>query len=665
MQEGKSVLAFPDGTRLVMPGKPVKKGVTVLKINKQQVNDHSYAFVCQLRALSKQEDDEGYNSRSSMDSEGEDPHPPNTPSTPLTSLAVPMSPDGCDSMLGSPEPCGPTPETPGCSSGSSTTALVNITGGPHIDIPSPGGSQGPLSPILTGIHPPAAGSAKPAKIVIVKRDGAAASIAKQQEDSKLMPSPSTNGSNIRLIPGSNSNGTKLVTTSGVNGTSNGKNIVLRTLLKQKPILGVLPTASNVLSPTGAQGIKSNFPPAASSVGSVVEQHQSGAASSLQQDGSTIENLDSCQEQSLEVSIISSGPESIVPSTTSDTNIVQSESDSLPHVTVTSQDTVCVGDNKKEQSIIEQSQVGDVDYSSDVALQSQDHLETGIKSENQTLTQTKGATHLETENHSVSEVCSMNEGEQLTVLENSGEVTDSSMGKAVELTPAGSSEGVVECTTAKSTELVNSTSGKLAESVTENISQEITQNNLDNEVSQITSDMTSVIDEPPKITLSGLDTTDPLGSMEQSSGNKYIIQDDLPPKEKLEHCQEISVGDPEAVEGVSSQGETVYITNSDETDAVSVGSPEAPVVGSPLRPTQPTVQSPTKPGKPSSSDLTLLSPATPVEGEVIVDSGVAAPSKAPVSSSPSVGAPPSAVTVASLTGLLQAQQANLTTKVKYL
>ena len=49
MQEGKSVLAFPDGTKLVMPGKPVSKGVTVLKINKQQVNDHSYTFVCQLK----------------------------------------------------------------------------------------------------------------------------------------------------------------------------------------------------------------------------------------------------------------------------------------------------------------------------------------------------------------------------------------------------------------------------------------------------------------------------------------------------------------------------------------------------------------------------------------------------------------------------------------
>ena len=134
MQEGKSVLAFPDGTKLVMPGKPVSKGVTVIKINKQQVNDHSYTFVCQLKNL-RQDEDEGYNSRSSMDSEGEE-HP-------APSLG------GSDSVLGS-----PNPETP------------DATAHGNTDLPSPIGSQGPLSP--KGVTSPT--SNKPAKIVIVKRD---------------------------------------------------------------------------------------------------------------------------------------------------------------------------------------------------------------------------------------------------------------------------------------------------------------------------------------------------------------------------------------------------------------------------------------------------------------------------------------------------------------
>ena len=180
MQEGKSVLAFPDGTKLVMPGKPVSKGVTVLKINKQQVNDHSYTFVCQLKNLC-QDDDEGYHSRSSMDSEGEEHLAP--------------SPGGSDSVLGSPDP-----EIP------DATAHVNA------DMPSPIGSQGLLSP--KGVTFPT--SSKPTKIVIVKRDPSTKQelSPKQVEDSILMPSPRTNG-----------------------GTN--KNVILRTLLKQKPVLNVL------------------------------------------------------------------------------------------------------------------------------------------------------------------------------------------------------------------------------------------------------------------------------------------------------------------------------------------------------------------------------------------------------------------------------------------
>ena len=67
----KPVMTLRDATKLIVPTRQGNKALTVLKINKQQMTDHSYAFVCQLQNL-KHEEDEGYSSRSSLDDENED-----------------------------------------------------------------------------------------------------------------------------------------------------------------------------------------------------------------------------------------------------------------------------------------------------------------------------------------------------------------------------------------------------------------------------------------------------------------------------------------------------------------------------------------------------------------------------------------------------------------
>lgn len=69
-----------------MPTKPVNKPVTVLRVCKPQISDHSYAYMFQLSL--KHDEDEGYSSRSSIDEEGEDVNlqsaspPDRSPTTP-------------------------------------------------------------------------------------------------------------------------------------------------------------------------------------------------------------------------------------------------------------------------------------------------------------------------------------------------------------------------------------------------------------------------------------------------------------------------------------------------------------------------------------------------------------------------------------------------------
>ena len=97
--------------------------------------------------------------------------------------------------------------------------------------------------------------------------------------------------------------------------------------------------------------------------------------------------------------------------------------------------------------------------------------------------------------------------------------------------------------------------------------------LDHKVTQITSEMM----EMPEV-VSALDAGN-----EQTQTHQYIIQDDLPPSEKLEQETTAQSSDtvvPENTESTSTdagavigQGETVHITNMEETDSVSVGSPE--------------------------------------------------------------------------------------------
>lgn len=67
----RTVMTLGDASKMIIPTQKGNKALTVVRINKQQMTDHSYAFVCQLQNL-KHEEDEGYSSRSSLDEEAEE-----------------------------------------------------------------------------------------------------------------------------------------------------------------------------------------------------------------------------------------------------------------------------------------------------------------------------------------------------------------------------------------------------------------------------------------------------------------------------------------------------------------------------------------------------------------------------------------------------------------
>ena len=527
MQEGKSVLAFPDGTKLVMPGKPVSKGVTVLKINKQQVNDHSYTFVCQLKNL-RQDEDEGYNSRSSMDSEGEE-HPA-------------PSPGGSDSVLGS-----PNPETP------------DATAHGNTDLPSPIGSQGPLSP--KGVT--SSTSNKPSKIVIVKRDpNVKQEISpKQLEDSKLMPSPGTNG-----------------------GVGANKNVVLRTLLKQKPVL-------NVFSSNNSKTALSH-----ASLLSVASTSHPNAPTDDNSEGKQV--LDSGNSQNV-----------ISETTNTDTNQHLHKSESSASNVIKSILTASEDEESKEA----QTENTDVTNQDTIdILSEQKRVESPLTVKPELPSSEGNLTSGEIDRTGIEEGNSSSK-------ENEEEVQkDESVPVA-----AGQCDELQNDSDADSKDEKSSMS-KSSEEASETAAA------LDHEVTQITSDMM----ESSEVT-----QTHSVGDAAIEQTHQYIIQDDLPPSEKLEQETTTQSSDARATGDdtnkdnssidsgaiLEGQGETVHITNTEETDCVSVGSPEvmSDGVASPLG--------------------THASPTSTVQ--LLVTSS-----------------PPKSGSLSNLTGLLKAQQPRLTTKV---
>ena len=528
MQEGKSVLAFPDGTKLVMPGKPVSKGVTVLKINKQQVNDHSYTFVCQLKNL-RQDEDEGYNSRSSMDSEGEE-HPA-------------PSPGGSDSVLGS-----PNPETP------------DATAHGNTDLPSPIGSQGPLSP--KGVTSPT--SNKPAKIVIVKRDPSVKQeiSPKQLEDSKLMPSPGTSG-----------------------GVGANKNVVLRTLLKQKPVLNVFSSNNSKMALSHASLLS--------------------VASTSHPNPPTDDNSEGKQIPDSEISqnVIT---ETVNPDADQQLHGLESSASNVIKSILTASE-----DEESKETRTENTETTVQD--TEERLSEQKRVESPLTVEPETASNEGNLTQGKI--HSIGKEEGNSSSKENEEEVQKDESTPVDAGQCDELQKDGDIDSKGE------TSDISKASEEAAESVTA----------LDHEVTQITSEMM----ESPEVT-----QTHSVVDTGREQTHQYIIQDDLPPSEKLEQetttqsSDAVATGDDTNKDNSSTdsgailegQGETVHITNTEETDCVSVGSPEvvmSDVVASPLG--------------------THTSPTSTVQ--LLVTSS-----------------PPKSASLSNLTGLLKAQQPRLTTKV---
>ncbi len=516
MQDGKTLVALKDGTKFTVPGSAVQKGggVTVLKINnKQQATDHSYTFVCELRG---HEDDEGYNSRSSMDSEGEDHAAP--------------SPGGSDSALGSPNP-------------------TDASGG--ADVPSPVASaavtlsSGPLSPKINGTgnktSSPSVSTAvtKPAKIVIVKRDAPSAKqemSPKQLEDCKLMPSPLTNG--------------------------NSKSLVLRTLLKQKPVRNVLPPPSNHVVP--------------------VQLETDGSAGSVEmesvqrsEEGTEAMEVNECLDQEI------AGKGDTTPETPEilTDNVIQRPADEVVEAPDKEEEEEAAAEQNSESLCAVETNV----------------LEEGNTGENtvvMTPEQTEAPLNSDQQNCESYMVCEAEEVEQ--------------MSRDPEVSEGGSCE--------------------------------IAATALDREVTEITADMSEVaaqtVDASDGASTSDANRTCALqeeGATHQEG--QITVTDSTLLGEVTESGSEQGIAGGETSE-VGGQGETIHITNTEETDCVSVGSPEVAStdgVASPL--------GVAAPPQPATTTVQLL-----------------------VTTSPPKAA---ATGLTQLTGLLQGgQQSKVTTKVRF-
>ncbi len=539
IQDGKSVLAFPDGTRLVMPGKPASKGVTVLKIDKQQLSDHSYTFVCQLKSQ-RQEEDEGYNSRSSMDSEGEEHSA--------------SSPGGSDSVLGSPNPepaeqhQPPDPSTPG---------------------------SGPLSPAVVKSNTTTTPtSSKPPKIVIVKRDstGKTEVSPKQLEDSKLMPSPGTNG-----------------------GVSSGnRSVVLRTLLKQKPVLHVLTASGNISS--GNCPTRTVVSPPEPVV--CVNNTTTSSAQDSVQSGSRDEEVTEVTSSEQQQTVASSGCTEAQHIDTSDKTRTQGVASNALDVTnsLTSNEDVEA-------------------YSKD-----QDQEDAGEKCEPSLVETEKESC----EDLTVGPECTEEKEESSRDVSQEQEQHSAEVGDSV---PEPAEQGKEEIP-----DVTRDSEQSNEEPTTECEAAVDTTAALDHEVTQITAEMTEAAEEKTE------EETAAEATAETENNNGYIIADDLPPSEKQESAESPVPLESETeteVRGVIQQGETVRITNTEETDCVSVGSPEVVCDG---------ITSP-----PLTAAVQQQQPAVTSTVQLLVTSS---PPKT------------AATSLANLTGLLQAtQQAKLTTKVQ--
>ena len=457
-----------------------------------------------------------------MDSEGEE-HPA-------------PSPGGSDSVLGSPNP---------------ETADAGNT-----DLPSPVGSQGPLSP--KGVTSPT--SNKPAKIVIVKRDpNVKQEISpKQLEDSKLMPSPGTNG-----------------------GVGTNKNVVLRTLLKQKPVLNVFSSNNSKMALSHASLLS--------------------VASTSHPNVPTDENSETKQILDTEIS------HNVISETDADQQLraLQSSASNVIKSILTASE-----DEGSKETETENSEI--------TVHQTEEHLTEPKLVERPLTVEPESSSSKGNLTHEKVDSAGKEEG-------NVSSKEDEEQVQKDDSTPVAAGQcGEQDSDTDSKGE--NSNLSKASEEATETVTA------LDHEVTQITSEMM----ESPEVT-----QTHSVVDACREQTHQYIIQDDLPPSEKLE--QETTTQSSDAVAtGVGTnkdnsssidsgailegQGETVHITNTEETDCVSVGSPEvvmSDVVASPLG--------------------THAAPISTVQ--LLVTSS-----------------PPKSASLSNLTGLLKAQQPRLTTKV---